>query len=65
VSVSKTGINQHNVGRIAEGIVSNELEYRGIRASALNKEGASAKADLLATKVADSGNRAWRTGFQS
>ena len=39
-----------NVGRIAERIVSNELEYRGFRVSDLNKEGTSANADLLAAK---------------
>ncbi|HEY4359372.1 MAG TPA: hypothetical protein VGN17_00285 [Bryobacteraceae bacterium] len=44
------GINKQNVGRIAERIVSNELEYRGYRVSDLNKEGTSANADLLAAK---------------
>ncbi len=44
------GINRHNVGRIAERIVSNELEYYGFRVSDLNKEGTSANADLLAAK---------------
>jgi hypothetical protein len=44
------GINKHNVGRIAERIVANELEYRGFRVSDLNKEGTSANADLLAAK---------------
>jgi hypothetical protein len=43
-------INRHNVGRIAERIVSNELEYRGFRVSDLNKEGTSANADLLAAR---------------
>jgi hypothetical protein len=43
-------INSKNVGRIAERIVSNELESRGFRVSDLNKEGASANADLLAAK---------------
>ncbi len=43
-------INRTNVGRIAERIVSNELEYRGFRVSDLNKEGTSANADLLAAK---------------
>ena len=43
-------INKHNVGRIAERIVSNELEFRGFRVSDLNKEGTSANADLLAAK---------------
>ena len=44
------GINEHNVGRIAERIVSNELEFRGFRVSDLNKEGTSANADLLAVR---------------
>ncbi len=44
------GVNKINVGRIAERIVSNELEYRGFRVSDLNKEGTSANADLLAAK---------------
>ena len=44
------GIARHNVGRIAERIVSNELEYHGFRVSDLNKEGTSANADLLAAK---------------
>lgn len=43
-------INKSNVGRIAERIVANELEYRGFRVSDLNKEGTSANADLLAAK---------------
>lgn len=43
-------INRRNVGRIAERIVSNELEYRGFRVSDLNKEGTSANADLLAAR---------------
>lgn len=44
------GINRKNVGRIAERIVSNELEFRGFRVSDLNKEGTSANADLLAAR---------------
>jgi hypothetical protein len=48
--MSSIGINKHNVGRIAERIVSNELEYRGFRVSDLNKEGISANADILAAK---------------
>jgi hypothetical protein len=48
--MGNVGINQHNVGRIAERIVSNELEYNGFRVSDLNKEGTSANADLLAAK---------------
>lgn len=43
-------ITRQNVGRIAERIVANELEYRGFRVSDLNKEGISANADLLAAK---------------
>ncbi len=43
-------INKDNVGRIAERIVANELEYRGFRVSDLNKEGTSANADLIAVK---------------
>lgn len=41
-------IDQKNVGRIAERIVSNELEARGFRVSDLNREGLVANADLLA-----------------
>ncbi len=48
--MSLLGIRKQNVGRIAERIVSNELEYRGFRVSDLNKEGTSANADLLAAK---------------
>jgi hypothetical protein len=48
--MAAVGINKHNVGRIAERIVSNELEYYGFRVSELNKEGTSANADLLAAK---------------
>lgn len=43
-------MSKNNVGRIAERIVSNELEYRGFRVSNLNKEGISANADLIAAK---------------
>lgn len=43
-------VGKHNVGRIAERIVANELEYWGFRVSDLNKEGTSANADLLAVK---------------
>ncbi len=46
-------IHKGNVGRIAERIVSNELEFRGFRVSDLNKEGPSANADLLAAKDGD------------
>jgi len=41
-------ISQHNVGRIAERIVANELEARGFRVSDLNSDGTAANADLLA-----------------
>jgi hypothetical protein len=43
-------ISKDNVGRIAERIVSNELEFHGFRVSDLNKEGPSANADLLAVR---------------
>ena len=43
-------INKRNVWRIAERIVSNELEARGFRVSALNKQGLAANADLLASR---------------
>ncbi len=49
-TMSTVQINSQNVGRIAERIVSNELESRGFRVSDLNKEGTSANADLLAAK---------------
>jgi hypothetical protein len=48
--MAPVGINKYNVGRIAERIVSNELEFRGFRVSDLNKEGTSANADLLAAR---------------
>jgi hypothetical protein len=48
--MNSIGINTHNIGRIAERIVTNELEYRRFRVSDLNKEGTSANADLLAAK---------------
>ena len=48
--MNPAGINKHNVGRIAERIVSNELEFHGFRVSDLNKEGTSANADLLAVR---------------
>jgi hypothetical protein len=54
--MSTIGIGKHNVGRIAERIVSNELEYRGFRVSDLNKEGTSANADLIGVKD----GRAWQ-----
>ena len=43
-------VGKQNVGRIAERIVANELEFRGFRVSDLNKDGVSANADLLAVK---------------
>jgi hypothetical protein len=46
-------IGSHNVGRIAERIVANELEARDFRVSDLNKDGMAANADL----VAISGNK--------
>jgi hypothetical protein len=48
--MSGVHIHSGNVGRIAERIVSNELESRGYRVSDLNKEGTSANADLLAVR---------------
>ncbi|MGC2163775.1 MAG: hypothetical protein WA634_17855 [Silvibacterium sp.] len=48
--MSSESINRYNVGRIAERIVANELEFRGYRVSDLNKDGTSANADLLAAK---------------
>lgn len=41
-------IDQKNVGRIAERIVSNELEARGFRVSDLNRDGRAENADLVA-----------------
>ena len=43
-------VDKHNVGRIAERTVANELESRGFRVSDLNKEGISANADLIAAR---------------
>ena len=40
-----------NVGRIAERIVSNELEFRGFRVTDLNRDGSAANADLLAVRA--------------
>ena len=45
---SAPAVNQKNVGRLAERIVANELEWRGFRVSDLNKEGLSPNADLIA-----------------
>jgi three-Cys-motif partner protein len=44
----KSEISKVNVGRIAERIVANELEFRGFRVSDLNSDGTAANADLLA-----------------
>jgi len=46
--MTEINIGSHNVGRIAERIVANELEARGFRVNDLNKEGAAANADLVA-----------------
>jgi hypothetical protein len=43
-----SGINQNNVGRIAERIVANELEFLGFEVSELNRDKTSANVDLLA-----------------
>jgi hypothetical protein len=37
-----------NIGRIAERIVANELEFRGFKVTDLNKDGLSPNVDLLA-----------------
>lgn len=41
-------IHKDNVGKIAERIVSNELDFRGFRVIDLNRDGMAANADLLA-----------------
>jgi hypothetical protein len=46
--IKKKEISKGNVGRIAERIVANELEFRGFRVSDLNSDGTAANADLLA-----------------
>jgi len=43
-------INKTNVGRMAERIAANELEFRGFHVTDLNKDGIKANADLLAAK---------------
>ncbi len=43
-------LDKHNIGKIAERIVMNELEYHGYRATDLNKDGLSANSDILAVK---------------
>ena len=45
-----SGIEQDNVGRIAERIVANDLEFRGFRVSDLDRDRTSANADLLAVR---------------
>lgn len=47
-ATAQIGVSKATVGRIAERIVSNELEVRGFRVSNLNHDGPSANADLLA-----------------
>lgn len=42
-------IGPKNVGRIAEGIVANELEYRGFRVSYLDGRSRAQNADLIAS----------------
>lgn len=49
-------IGKDNVGRIAERIVANELEYRGFTVRDLNLERIAANVDLLAVK----GGNAWQ-----
>lgn len=43
-------ITAKNVGRIAERIVANELEFHGYRVLDLNRQGVASNADLLAVK---------------
>jgi hypothetical protein len=43
-------IDKVAIGKIAERIVMNELEFGGYRATDLNKDGLSANADLIASK---------------
>jgi hypothetical protein len=50
-------IGKSNVGRIAERIVANELEYRGFTVRDLNLEGLAANVDLLAV---DRNGNAWQ-----
>jgi hypothetical protein len=49
-AMSEPQIRKQNVGRIAERIVANELEYRGFLVRDLNLEGLAANVDLLAGK---------------
>ncbi len=48
--MKKGRIGKENVGKIAERIVANELEYRGFRVRDLNLEGLAKNVDLLAVK---------------
>jgi hypothetical protein len=48
--MSASHIGKENVGRIAERVVANELEYRGFMVRDLNLEGLAANVDLLAVK---------------
>jgi len=48
--MSTTDIGRGNIGRIAERIVANELEFRGFLVRDLNLEGFAANVDLLAVK---------------
>jgi hypothetical protein len=50
-------IGKSNVGRIAERIVANELDYRGFTVRDLNLEGLAANVDLLAV---DGNGNAWQ-----
>jgi hypothetical protein len=48
--MSETKIGNESIGRIAERIVANELEFNGFLVRDLNLEGISANVDLLAVK---------------
>ena len=54
--MSEGTVNRINVGRIAERIAANELEFRGFHVTDLNKDGIKANADLLAVK----GGKTWQ-----
>jgi hypothetical protein len=45
---SAKAVVRGNVGRLAERVVANELEWRGFRVSELNKDGLSPNVDLIA-----------------
>ena len=51
-----SGIGKENIGKIAERIVANELEFEGFVVRDLNIEGFAANVDLLAVK----GGNAWQ-----